>query len=271
MNKIIDLTGFTIGWLTVLHRGDNQQGRATWVCHCICGTTTVVRSSSLRKQNPTTSCGCKRKITIKNLNKKNFGRLTVICDSGERFDGQVLWLCNCSCGNRVKVRSASLQNGHTQSCGCLQKEVKSNYKHGKAGTQLYKAWHAMFARCYNLTDISYANYGGRDIGVCIRWHDFDLFCIDMGVPPPNTSLDRINNDGNYAPENCRWATRKQQMNNRTITRFLTHCGVTRSLTEWAEIVGVTSNAIRLRLGYGWTIEEALTTSLRHKNNKRILK
>lgn len=150
------------------------------------------------------------------LTGQKFGRLTAIKPTEKRCGHCIGWECHCDCGNRCIVGSAMLRIGNTQSCGCLHKEglAKRNTKHGMSRTKMYWTWGDMVSRCKNLQHHAYKNYGGRGISVCDRWLKFENFLKDMGEKPnPMLTLERINNDNNYEPKNCKWATRKEQRNN----------------------------------------------------------
>lgn len=143
---------------------------------------------------------------------------------------------------------------------------KLNYRHGMHNTSIYRRWASMKCRCHNPNHHKYADYGGRGIRVCDRWHDFVLFMQDMPAQPTSKhELDRIDNDKGYEPGNVRWVTRKRQLRNTRQCRFLTCDGVTLTTTEWAERLGVSKHSLASRLKLGWSDERALTTPFRRKS------
>jgi hypothetical protein len=198
------------------------------------------------------------------LTNKPFGQLTVIAFAGYTSTN-AYWCCKCTCGVIKDVRVDHLTHGDTQSCGCQKYALTSQQKttHGLTLTPEYKAWQQMFVRCYSPKSQSYANYGARGITVCESWHgSFETFFADMGPrPTPQHSLERIDNNQGYSPENCRWATMKEQSHNRRTNRLITHNGVTHTLSEWAESVGLSLQAFRQRL-LRWSMEDALSTPVR---------
>lgn len=213
-----DLTGqkFT-HWTVLSHAGSDKHGFAVWLCHCDCGTEKTVLGISLRK-GTSVSCGCLRKL---NLVGRKFGRLTVIEEAGRSKHGNVTWRCVCACdGKEIIISGGNLNNSHTESCGCLQKERAREVctTHGHANRSLtYSSWSSMKARCLNPNDGSFPRYGGRGITICERWlgeHGFENFLADMGERPEGKTLDRKKSNGNYEPDNCRWLDLSGQAINR---------------------------------------------------------
>lgn len=212
----------------------------------------------------------KRRTDFRDLTGATCGRWTVVAYSHSK-DRITYWHCVCSCGKTAVVNGMSLRSGRSQSCGCLHRERQATrlHKHGHAKPgnwhPLYTIWAQMKSRCYSTTARGYANYGGRGVTVCDRWREsFEAFLADMGDrPSPEHTLDRYpNNDGNYEPGNCRWATPAQQQRNKRNNRLLTCGGKTLCVQEWAELLGVRPNNIMTRLRLGWTAEEALAIPYR---------
>lgn len=208
-----------------------------------------------------------------------FGGLTVIGKSIEKrkFRG-ARWICQCQCGTLTTVSRTALITGNTKSCGCLRIDYlrKVATTHGKStvGLAEYQTWQAMKNRCRGRKNKSYARYGGRGIRVCDRWlNSFETFLADMGRRPSNKhTLERINNDGNYCPENCRWETRHKQARNTSRNRMIAHDGITLCLTDWANKLGIRFSVLRHRIFVAkWPIEKAMTVSVGSGFSRRRLK
>lgn len=196
------------------------------------------------------------------LTGQKFGRLTVI-DFSHRRINQSMWNCICECGNKVVVGGYDIRSGNTSSCGCLWYDnmIKVNTTHGLAGRRIYVIWQHMIRRCTNPKDKRYSDYGGRGIKVCERWFKFENFYEDMKVGyDDKLTLDRFpNKNGDYEPNNCRWATYTQQNRNRRDNRYLACNGVSMTLAEWAEKMNVDVRLIHHRLNRGWDEEAAILT------------
>ncbi len=195
-------------------------------------------------------------MTLKNRVGERYGRLVIIRQAESYISPggswQTVWECKCDCGKIKNVRKCALINGLTNSCGCLNAERRTT--HGQSRTAIYERWLDMTRRCNNPSAHNYKHYGARGIKVCKRWKKFENFLRDMGLPPSSRhSIDRINNDGDYEPENCRWATQKQQTRNTRKNVFLVWNGERRCVAEWAEILKINPRTIYSRIRYGFPV------------------
>lgn len=197
------------------------------------------------------------------LSGQRFGRLI----AGEavlvkgRTQQKLHYMCICDCGKSCLVNAQNLRRGMARSCGCLRAEIRktASLVHGMSRTSIHNTWSSMMQRCYDQKCKAYPDYGGRGIKVCDSWHDFRNFYADMGEPPQKyLTLDRINNDGGYEPGNVRWATRREQANNRRSNRMLEFDGKCMSATEWERFLGFPKGLVIQRLSNGWTVGRALT-------------
>lgn len=196
---------------------------------------------------------------------KRFGRL--VARKRIKANGKIKWICDCDCGNNKEVFQYNLTSGHTLSCGCLKREIiKSGAHtiHGDSKTRLYGIWKGMRKRCENPNSSNYHKYGERGISVCDEWQNWETFkdwAISNGYTN-DMSIDRINNEGNYEPDNCRWATAKEQSNNRRNNRRIEYRGEQKTIAEWSEELGISQYVIEARLNLGWSVERALTEPIR---------
>jgi hypothetical protein len=195
------------------------------------------------------------------MKRRKFGRLTVVQFAGINTHRKKLWRCLCDCGASVVVVGSSLRSGLTKSCGCYRAEYRVTHGKSRNGTPEYRVWAGMLSRCLTSSSSGYHNYGGRGIKVCDRWMSFENFFADMGPrPSPRHSIDRFpDNNGNYEPNNCRWAVKEMQDRNRRTNRLLAHRGEILCLTEWAERKGLHPAVLDWRLRNGWTITESIET------------
>jgi hypothetical protein len=170
--------------------------------------------------------------------------------------------CRCQCGCLRKVRTYELLHGKSKMCPRCRSHQNA-MSHGHSYGPEYNSWVGMLQRCTNPKNTKYASYGARSITVCERWKSFENFLADMGRRPgPEYSIDRKDNDGNYEPDNCRWATPVEQARNTRANRILSLGGQTLTEAEWAERLGVKQRLISQRLGRGWTVERTLSTPVR---------
>lgn len=204
------------------------------------------------------------------LTGQKFGKLTIINKADKRSSsGSIYWNCKCDCGNVTVVIGRHLKNGHTKSCGCLHiKQAKeqarrmsqNNIKHNKSNTRLYHIYKCMLNRCYLKVHKFYKNYGGRGITICEEWkNDFIIFynwAIENGYKD-NLSIDRINNDENYEPSNCRWLSVKEQANNRRTNILYEYQGEIKSLKFICEKFNAKYGTVRKRIVNGMNLKEAL--------------
>lgn len=221
---------------------------------CVCGTSIVRRAD--QKEMPT-DCGC----GALELGKK-YHRLTVV-EKAPNYR----WKFLCECGATIITSLGAVQSGHAKSCGCYNREV-NHYKvgctsamlsHGKSTSRTYRIWSDMVTRTSNPAAKGYAYYGARGITISESWRQFENFFLDMGECPEGLTLERIDNNKGYSKENCRWASRKEQANNRRSNRLETYQGRTQTLKQWCEELGCNYQKINLRLTrLKWSLEKALT-------------
>lgn len=204
------------------------------------------------------------------LTGQRFTKWKVLKRAANYKNGKARWVCLCDCGNESIVISQGLLNGRSRSCGCLQRIIasQSNTTHGctvgRTQSREYRAWAAAKRRCFNPNARGYEDYGGRGITMCQEWEqNFEAFLNAMGACPVGHTLDRYpNNEGNYEKSNCRWATRKQQNRNTRRNHWITHDGITLTISEWAERTGLSQSVIYSRISrYHWSAEKTLATPL----------
>lgn len=204
----------------------------------------------------------KKRYNFADLKNQKFGKLTVL----KRVEDKVLpcgqkrtqWLCVCECGKQIIASANNLKIGKTKSCGCLRKETAKeiNLKHGLAKTRINNIYHNMKQRCKNKNS---KYYGKRGITICSEWQNFEKFydwAINNGYQD-NLTIDRIDNNGNYEPANCRWVTYTEQNNNRRSNHYIEYNGIKHSIAEWSKILNINYNTLKSRIKYGWSIERVL--------------
>lgn len=205
----------------------------------------------------------------KDLTGQRFGDLLAIKPIGRAKNRNILWKCLCTCGEFLNVTQSSLTRGQRSCLLCaVSRRSEKVVTHGMSKTSTYKSWCGMIERCENVNNTRYQAYGGRGISLCERWRSsFENFLEDMGERPPGTSIDRIDNNGDYEPGNCRWATVKEQSLNRRSNKLITFQGVTKHLSAWAEETGLSADIISYRIKQGWDIDIALTAPAGYRRNR----
>lgn len=185
------------------------------------------------------------------------------------------WILSCDCGNETISIKYNLVSGDKTSCGCKNiyrlKNLKPSKKHGMSGSRTYLSWTSMMKRCYDKNNNRYKNYGGRGISVCGKWKFFSGFLEDMGARPTGKTIDRINNDGSYCRENCKWSTKIEQMNNRTDNVYIEVKGVKKTISEWSRETGIKVGTIWYRKKSGMTDEESISKINYVKNKRKFFK
>jgi len=267
MGITLSLVGKVFGKLKVIsYSGKNKHGKSVWKCLCDCGIEKDIRGNDLNS-GKIKSCGCLKKDNaivnkktrcIKHLGERN-NRLTIISECGKDTWGKVIWECQCDCGKHIKTTYSNFVN--IFSCGCYSKEQASirQKTHGQAGvTSEYNTWSSMKERCLNSNNPNYKRYGGRGITVCEKWLNFEGFFEDMGVKPtPKHTIDRINNDGNYEQSNCKWATRKEQANNRSSNRIISLNGYNKTVSQLCDALNLKRTNVSYRINKGnWSNKDA---------------
>ena len=287
-NVKIDLTGERFGKLTVIEYAGSKNRSNLWRCRCDCGCESIVSTGALRSGN-TKSCGCGKMSHFVDLTGRRFGRLVVLARSHSQ-GGDVFWVCECDCGSVKTISGHSLRRGRTKSCGCLHNEIataqlmnmpeENRHKldtttHGLRHTRLYGVWLDMKNRCYNPNTKAYPYYGGRGIRVCDEWKaDFVTFYAwaiengyDENAKRGDCTLDRIDVDKGYCPENCRWVSLTVQANNKRNNVFVEYEGEKRTASEWADIFGLNPSTVLSRIRKGWDPARAITTKPLRPNNR----
>lgn len=195
---------------------------------------------------------------------QRFGRLlTVKFCGGSKHP---VWRCVCDCGKTTSASATQLSRASKRSCGCLRRELTStrSTKHALSRSKVYNTWIRIKARCFNKKCVDFPNYGGRGITMCREWEEsFERFLADVGFPPSkHHSIDRIDNNGNYEPGNCRWAIQRVQVNNTRANRFVTYKGQHKTLADWARKLGLPYGGLQHRLNRDWPVDEAFERPFR---------
>ena len=265
-------------WNIVEYLGRNKSGKHIYNCKCECGTEEQVLDIYRLREGNVTKCRLAKKIALDESKiGMRIGKLTIIGlseDNDYNKRESKKYVCKCDCGNEVEFLWTSLlrKECRTDSCGC----DFLTRTHGKSKTRIYKIWDGMKYRCYKEGSQSWKHYGARGIKVCEEWLDKDNgfinfynWSINNGYKEDLT-IDRINVNGNYEPDNCRWITLKEQAVNKTDNRYIEYQGEVKALAEWADILGIKPITLGKRLDFGWSVEDALTKPVKSKEMNKLI-
>lgn len=275
-NDINDYIGKTYGYLKIIGKSESSKRYSnSWDFQCVCGRIISEQPARVLSGHKK-SCGIcdtsKRHISPRfNINDyigKKCYMLTAV-GLAPRGENEKTWklLCKCDCGNETRITPHQFDAGKVMSCGCLRKSPRNEFD-GHSRHPLYKIWVQMMRRCYTPKVKHYDRYGGRGISVCNEWHAFNNFAAwseSVGGRPDGYSLDRINNDGNYEPSNCRWADLKTQRRNTSANIVIEYAGEKKTLVEWSESTGISWHVLNHRYHRGWPVKRMLTEPVRKKN------
>lgn len=284
--EFTDFKGIAINYLTPIAevKERTKSGYIQWLFRCICGKEVILPVAKVMN-GCIKSCGCMRYKDIKHkphnrsnsskinpedyIGRKNY-KLTVIGYEKPESGGRLKLLCKCDCGNTTLCFPYQFKSGDVKSCGCLPKGKKgkhewvSNQTHGLTKNRFYKRWNDMIRRCYNTNEPAYKHYGARGISVCHEWRDtpnaFIKWCEKTYPAGNGWSIDRIDVNGDYSPENCRWATQKEQMHNIRNNRNVIVNGVKKCVTDWCAELGVSTGTVYEKVRKGMSFEEAILDS-----------
>ena len=265
-----DLVGQRFGKLVVLSLGEKTKNRSTvWRCQCDCGKEIVARNKNLL-EGITTDCGCISKKGY-SVNQK-FARLTLLKELPACRGRN--WECICDCGNKLIVKESLLREGSVKSCGCLKKEYaeKGNVVHGFNKTRIQRIYFSMLSRCYSKKHIHYKNYGGRGIKVCDEWlgddglKNFGEWSLKNGYSD-NLSIDRIDNNGNYEPNNCKFSTPLQQQNNTRRNHYVEYNGDVLSLSQMARKYNIETSTFYNRVRKWKDIKKSIETPINERKQR----
>lgn len=215
---------------------------------------------------------------LKDITGQKFGRLTVIKRVGRNKQRQATWLCQCECGNQITVVGCYLRGKRVMSCGCLRKDnlLKSITKHNKSRDKIYKVFTGMKARCYNKNSIEYKNYGARGIKICEEWLNNFLNFYDWAIANGydenaehgKCTIDRIDVNGDYCPNNCRFVSNLIQQRNKRNNRFIEYKGIKLCVSDWEKRLNFSQGTIKTRIKNGWSIKQIIETPI-HGDKKMI--